>query len=146
MKVGELMTTAVVSISQDESVERAAKEMESANVGVVLATNNGKLAGILVDRAIVTKVVARGLNPKTTKVREVMTPKPITASPDIDVMDAAQIMGKNKFRRLPVVSEKGEILGVLSISDVAEYAKYLSCWIYDEISKSAKKTLLKGRP
>ncbi len=146
MKVGDVMTTGVVALSQDESVARAAREMESANVGVVLATKNGLLAGILVDRAIVTKVVAKGLNPETTKIREVMTPNPIVASPEMDLIEAAQIMGKNKFRRLPVVDEKGEILGVLSISDMAQYVKYLTCWIYDELSKSTKKTLIKGRP
>ncbi|WP_456475332.1 CBS domain-containing protein [Candidatus Pyrohabitans sp.] len=140
MKVGDLMTTGVVTVEEDATLAEAATKMREANVGVVLITRDGKLSGILVDRAIVIRGVANGRDVNTTQVREIMTPDPKTATPDMDVSKAAKIMAEGKFRRLPVV-EGGEIRGIISISDIAHYAKFLTSWIFEEISKARKKEL-----
>lgn len=140
MKVKDLMTTGVVTVEEDSPITVAAKKMKEENVGVVLVTKNGKLKGLLVDRDIVVKGIAEGYDVNKTPVRAIMTINPITATSDIEVFEAAKIMAEGKFRRLPVV-EGDEIKGLISTCDVAHYAKFLSNWIFEEVSKARKKEI-----
>ncbi len=140
MKVKDLMTSGVVTVEEDTSIAEAAKKMKEENVGVVLVTKNGDLTGLLVDRDVVVKGVAAGYDVNSTPVRSIMTNAPKTATPDMEVYEAAKMMGEGKFRRLPVV-EGNEIKGLISICDIAHYAKFLSNWIFEEVSKARKKEI-----
>jgi len=74
------------------------------------------LLGILTERDLMTRVLARALDPATTHVREVMTPKPVCVKPELPVSEAVLIMLERGFRHLPVVSGT-RILGVFSARD-----------------------------
>jgi CBS domain-containing protein len=91
----------------------AASLMQSHGTGAVLILEDARLVGILTERDIVFRVVARALESQTTAVSEVMTPSPMTISPERTFGHALMQMQKNGFRHLPVIDE-GRVLGIVS--------------------------------
>ena len=109
--------THVVSLAPQASVRDAACVMTRANCGSVLVMElPDVLVGILTERDLMTRVLARGLDPDRTPVREVMTPNPICVPPETPVSDAVVLMIERGFRHLPLATEK-KILGVFSMRD-----------------------------
>ncbi|KQT10140.1 CBS domain-containing protein [Ramlibacter sp. Leaf400] len=107
----------VVRVGPDASVYEAACMMTRASCGSVLVMEPpDKLLGILTERDLMTRVLARALDPAHTPVREVMTPQPICVRPELPVSEAVLIMLERGFRHLPVVGG-GRILGVFSARD-----------------------------
>ena len=109
--------THVVSLAPQASVRDAACVMTRANCGSVLVLELPDiLLGILTERDLMTRVLARGLDPDRTTVREVMTPNPICVPPETPVSDAVVLMLERGFRHLPLVAGT-KILGVFSVRD-----------------------------
>ncbi len=107
----------VVSLGPDASVHEAACVMTRANVGSVLVVDaSAAMLGILTERDLMTRVLAKALDPAATAVSKVMTRHPQCIGPDARVADAVLIMIERGFRHLPVVAE-GRILGVFSVRD-----------------------------
>ena len=107
----------VVSLGPVASVHEAACVMTRANVGSVLVIDaSGTMLGILTERDLMTRVLAKALDPAATAVSKVMTRHPQCIGPDARVADAVLIMIERGFRHLPVVAE-GRILGVFSVRD-----------------------------
>ncbi|MHA2612029.1 MAG: CBS domain-containing protein [bacterium JZ-2024 1] len=119
MKVSDVMTPQVVEIAPSASVEEAAQVMERENVGCLVVSEKGKLRGILTDRDIVIRVVAKTARPSELSVQDIMTPNVIAIQKDADVSFALDLMRQHSIRRLPVLGEKGQVIGILSVSDVA---------------------------
>jgi|UniRef100_UPI000D361919 CBS domain-containing protein len=109
--------THVVSLAPQASVRDAACVMTRANCGSVLVMElPDTLLGILTERDLMTRVLARGLDPDRTAVREVMTPNPLCVPPETLVSDAVALMLERGFRHLPLVAGT-KILGVFSVRD-----------------------------
>jgi CBS domain-containing protein len=107
----------VISIGPGASVREAARVMTRANCGSVLVMEPPDLLlGILTERDLMTRVLARGLDPDVATAREVMTPNPICVAPETPVSDAVVLMLERGFRHLPLVSGN-KILGVFSVRD-----------------------------
>ena len=124
MKVSDLMTKNVVSISPDESTSLAARLLYRHNIGSLpVCSSDGKLRGILTDRDIVLRCVAAESDPEHTPVREIMSRAPISTSPDDDVRQAAEMMAAHQIRRLPVTKE-GKLVGMLSLGDISRTHSY----------------------
>jgi len=108
----------VVSLGPEASVHEAACVMTRANCGSVLVTDAaGAMLGILTERDLMTRVLAKGLDPATTSVAKVMTRNPQCIGPEAKVADAVLVMIERGFRHLPIVAEGGRILGVFSARD-----------------------------
>jgi CBS domain-containing protein len=108
----------VVSIGPQASVREAAGVMTRANCGSVLVMSPPeKLLGIVTERDLMTRVLARGLDPERTTVSDVMTPNPTCVAPETLVSDAVVIMLERGFRHLPIVGPGSRILGVFSVRD-----------------------------
>ncbi|MES2687980.1 MAG: CBS domain-containing protein [Pseudomonadota bacterium] len=108
----------VVSLSPQASVWEAACVMTKANCGSVLVIDSaGAMQGILTERDLMTRVLAKALNAERTPVSEVMTHNPLCVVPEMAVSDAVLILLERGFRHLPIVSAGGQILGVFSIRD-----------------------------
>lgn len=108
----------VISLTPPATIWEAACVMTKANCGSVLIVDtSGKMLGIVTERDLMTRVLAKALNPATTLVSEVMTRNPHCVGPDMKVSDAVLIMIERGFRHLPVVSPAGKILGVFSVRD-----------------------------
>jgi CBS domain-containing protein len=108
----------VVSLGPQASIWEAACVMTKANCGSVLIVDTlGTLLGIVTERDLMTRVLARALNPEKTLVSEVMTRSPICVPPDMLVSDAVVIMIERGFRHLPILGPGSKILGVFSVRD-----------------------------
>ena len=108
----------VISLGPDASVLEAARVMTGANCGSVLVIDSHHtLLGILTERDLMTRVMAKALDPKATTITSVMTPHPRCAPPEMHVSDAVLIMIERGFRNLPVIGEDGKIFGVFSARD-----------------------------
>lgn len=119
MKVRELMTSPVVSISAEESVATAARTLTHYNIGVLpVCAPNGVLQGVVTDRDLVIRCMASGRSPEQTPVGQIMSEQPAVATADMEVGVAAHLMGRKQIRRLPVV-ENGKLCGMLTLGDLA---------------------------
>jgi CBS domain-containing protein len=108
----------VISLGPGATVHEAACVMTRANCGsVLIIDSHSTLLGILTERDLMTRVLAKALDPATTLVSKVMTPHPRCIPPEFKVADAVLIMIERGFRHLPVVAEGGRILGVFSARD-----------------------------
>jgi CBS domain-containing protein len=110
----------VLSTSSEASVYEAACLMTQANCGsVLIVSQTGEMLGILTERDLMTKVIAKAIDPQKTLVSEVMTKNPRFVSPDTSVSDAVLIMQEGGFRHLPILSATYKIIGMFSIRDAA---------------------------
>lgn len=134
MWIEGIMTRRVVAIAPDTSVIEAAKLMGEANVGCLVVLDKEELVGLITDRDIVTRVIARELDLMKCKVSDCMTSEVVTAIPQTDILEAARLMTHYGVRRLPVVDGKN-LVGIVSIADVASYAES----ILGEVSKTRKR-------
>ena len=108
----------VLSLGPAATVHEAACVMTRANCGSVLVIDQGnQLLGIVTERDLMTRVLAKALDPNTTPVNKVMTPNPQCVRPELKVADAVLILIERGFRHLPVVADNGKILGVFSVRD-----------------------------
>jgi CBS domain-containing protein len=108
----------VVSLGRHASVWEAACLMTGANCGSVLIMEQpATLLGIVTERDLMTRVLAKALDPAKTKVADVMTPNPMCVPPETLVSDAVLIMIERGFRHLPIVAPGQKILGVFSVRD-----------------------------
>ena len=119
MKIRDVMTDSVIRIHPEESVAVAARTLTNYNIGALpVCGGDGKICGVITDRDMVTRCLASGRLPENTKVREIMTAKVISATPDMDTGAAAHLMGRQQIRRLPVL-ENGKVCGMVSLGDLA---------------------------
>jgi CBS domain-containing protein len=103
----------VLKAPPETSVTKAAKRMATKNVGAVMVVEDDALVGIFTERDIVFRVVARGLDAKTTCLGDVMTRQPHTVEPDQPFGYALHVMHEHGFRHLPVI-ENGKPIGIVS--------------------------------
>ena len=123
MKLREIMTSQVVRIGAEESVAVAARTLAHYNIGALpVCDGRGMVCGFVTDRDLVTRCVAAGKNPTLTTVRQVMTKNVVSAASDMDAELAAQLMGREQIRRLPIV-ENGRLCGMVSLGDLASRTK-----------------------
>jgi CBS domain-containing protein len=117
MKVKQIMTTDVRTVNPNDTITKAASIMSQIDVGCLPVTDSNKVVGIVTDRDIVLRGIAKG-EASNQKVSEVMTTNVKCASPEMDVHTVADIMAENQIRRLPVV-ENNQLVGIVAIGDLA---------------------------
>lgn len=137
MRVKDVMTRGVISVGSDATVAAAAKVMKDKNIGTVLVIDGHDVKGLVTDRAIVTRVAGEDKDPRTVPVKTIMTRDIITCSEESDIVDAARILAENKIRRMPVTNENHELVGIVSVSDIALKIKPCVESIFDELTKAA---------
>lgn len=118
MLVRDVMSSPVIAMGEDAPANRVAELMDKHNLGCIIVTNKeGKPLGIITERDLVVRVLAKNAKPDTLKANEVMTSPLITIEPDATISDAARKMSKLDIRRLGVVYKK-QITGLLSSKDI----------------------------
>ena len=136
-KVREVMTDRPRCVTLETPVSEAAELMESEDVGSLPVLEGEQLAGMITDRDIVIRAVAKGKDPRGMPVREVASRELVTAYADEDLADALKKMASEQVRRLPVVDEENRLVGVLAQADVALGAKEKVVGeLVEEISRS----------
>jgi CBS domain-containing protein len=144
------MTHDPVCCLASDTVDRAAQLMRQEDAGslpVIENYQNKKLLGIITDRDIALKVVADKRDAGSTCAQEVMTRNPVTCRADNDLQVALDAMTGNQVRRIPVVDEKNQVVGIISQSDVATRVSEptKTAELVKGISKSASKSSTAGR-
>jgi CBS domain-containing protein len=117
LKIREIMTTDVRTVSATDSISEAANIMKQIDVGAVPVIDNNIVVGIITDRDMVLRSVAEGKNPNE-RVSTIMTKDITTVNPEMDVHKVADIMASKQIRRLPIV-ENNHLVGIVSIGDMA---------------------------
>ncbi|MDX2101989.1 MAG: CBS domain-containing protein [Alphaproteobacteria bacterium] len=105
------------TLAPEMSIRAAATLMTERRIGAIMVVRDGKLLGILSERDVMTRVVAKHLDPDTTLVGQVMTPEPMTIRPDDTAAKALHLMHERGFRHLPVTDDTG-IVAMVSIRDL----------------------------
>jgi CBS domain-containing protein len=121
MKISEVMTRDVQTVRPDQPVQEAASFMLSADAGSIPVSDGGRLVGMITDRDIAVRGVAKGYGPDTP-VRELMTDEIICVREDDDVDDVASKMSQAQVRRLPVVDSREQLCGIVSLGDLSRQA------------------------
>ncbi len=119
MRVSEVMTRGVECVAPDTTLQEAARKMRDLDVGPLPICDKDRLAGILTDRDIAVRAVAEGRDPKTTKVRDVMTEGVDYCFEDDDAASAARQMRDKQIRRLVVLNRDKRMVGIVSLGDLA---------------------------
>jgi len=114
----EAMTPNPFTMPASSSVVDAARRMSTSNIGDVIVTEGDRICGILTDRDIVVRAVAKGSNLSKTVLKDVCSRKLVTASPSDDLEQVTKLMRDKAVRRVPVV-ESGHAIGIISLGDVA---------------------------
>jgi len=117
--LGEVMTTDVLTVAPEDTIGEAAQKMTDQGVGAVVVSDFGRLIGIFTERDLMRAVAGR-VHPSEGRVREWMTPDPVTMTEDASVEEAGQTMIVRGFRHIPVVAGDRAV-GIVSIRDVAEW-------------------------
>ena len=121
MSVGRICTREEDLASADENVWQAAERMHQRAVGTLVVVDDDKIpVGIITDRDLVERVLAKALDPTTTTIGDVMTRAPETVSEQDPIEQAITVMRRERCRRLPVTGESGQLVGLLSLDDVLQ--------------------------
>jgi CBS domain-containing protein len=115
------MVQEIIKIRADATVKEAVEMMNKHGIGCLIAIKNEKPIGIMTERDILKRVIPESKNPEKAQVSEVMSTPLIAGGPDMYVEDAARLMFKKNIKKLPIM-EKGKLVGLLTISDIARIA------------------------
>ncbi len=118
MKISECMTPDVLTVRPDQKLSEVAKLMLDEDIGILPVANADRMLGMITDRDIVVRAVARGLDAQTP-VKEVMSQEVLYCFEDQDVDDVAQNMSDLQVRRLPVVDRRKRLVGIITTGDLA---------------------------
>jgi CBS domain-containing protein len=136
-KVYEVMSDRPRCVTPETLVSEAAQLMESEDVGALPILDGEELAGMVTDRDIVIRAVAKGKDPRGMPVGEVASRELVTIHADDDLADALTLMAREQVRRLPVVDSDNKLVGILAQADIAAEAKEKAVGeMVEEISKS----------
>lgn len=151
MSVGRICTRYVDLADPEETVQAAARRMLERKVGTLVILDQAKRpVGLLTDRDLVLRVLARGQDPSQTSVGEVMTKEPKTVTEGTPIEQALALMRSGAFRRLPVVGGDGTLVGLVSLDDIlsllAEELREVGTLVEREMPSGTESTRLRGRP
>ena len=118
MSLLDFARTDVVTVAPSSTLAEAAKRMARENVGCLVVEQDRKPVGILTDRDIVTRVVAKGGDPATLLVEQVMTRRPITLAEELSLFEALETMKSEGVRRFPVIDPEGNLSAFFTTDDV----------------------------
>ena len=119
MQLKEFINYRVEVVRPSDTLQHAASKMKALDVGSMPVCEDQHLVGILTDRDITIRATAKGQDPTKTEVREVMTPEVLYCFENQDVEDAARMMQENQIRRLFVLNEEEELVGITSLGELA---------------------------
>lgn len=119
MLISEIMTKQVEFVRPEETLREAALKMRDSGVGPLPVCENQGVLGMLTDRDITVRAVAEGLDPRTTRVRDVMSGELICCYEDQEAEVAAHLMRSQQIRRVLVLDRDKRLVGIVSLSDLA---------------------------
>jgi CBS domain-containing protein len=116
MQIADVMRREFITVAPEDTLGEVARKMVDKSMGAVIVKDYGRLIGILTERDMLKAMAAR-VHTSDARVRQWMTPDPITITPDVSLDEASQIMLENNFRHLPVM-EGSTVVGYVSLRRV----------------------------
>ena len=136
-KIHEVMTDRPRCVTPETPVSEAAQLMESEDIGSLPILDGEQLTGVVTDRDIVIRAIAKGKDPRGMPVREVASSELVTVNANDDLSEALKLMASHQVRRLPVVDDDNKLVGIVAQADVAAGANEKAVGeMIEEISKS----------
>ncbi|AFY02502.1 CBS domain-containing protein [Bdellovibrio bacteriovorus] len=123
MKVKDVMHERAEYINRERTVREAAEMMAKGDYGCLPIEENDRMIGMITDRDITLRVVAKGLDPNVTKVSECMSKGIEYCFEDDNLLEVGEMMASQKIRRMPVINESKRLVGMLSLGDIASKAR-----------------------
>jgi CBS domain-containing protein len=119
MQVSRIMTASVESVPPETTIQDVARTMKRSDIGPLPVCEDDRLIGVVTDRDIAIRAVAQGLDPRTTSVREIMSPEVLWCYENQSVDDVAQLMRQRQVRRVIVLDQNRRLCGIASLGDLA---------------------------
>ena len=126
MRVKEIMTPDPACCTPDTALQRVAEMMVENDCGEIPVVENAasmRPVGVVTDRDITCRTVAKGLNPLTLTASDCMTTPAVTVTPDTSLDECCRVLEENQIRRVPVVDAGGSCCGIVALADIARHAK-----------------------
>jgi CBS domain-containing protein len=114
-----VMTRQVEVVRPDATLQEAAQKMKDIDVGSLPVCDGRKLQGMITDRDVAIRAVAEGRDPRATKVKDVMTKDVVYGRTGQDIKEIAETMASHQIRRLPIVNEDNDLVGIVALGDLA---------------------------
>lgn len=138
--VADVMSKNLITLPETSTAKQVATAMSGNDVGSVIITREGRPVGIITERDLVERILARGLNPETTLAKSIMSSPLSVIDPNAEIMEAARKMAKLRVRRLVVVS-RGDMVGILTSRDIMSTAPEL----VEVLAEAGRNRLLPSR-
>lgn len=122
LKLKEIMSTEIEILSPESTIQQAAERMRRCGIGMLPICDGARILGTLTDRDITIRATAEGNDPRVTRVSEVMSSDVCYCYEDDDVNVVARIMRDRQIRRMPVLDRGKNLVGIVSLGDIALYA------------------------
>ena len=119
MKLKDVMTPQVETVTPETTIADAAAKMRSLDVGALPVAQGQQLLGMITDRDITIRATAEGRDPRATPVRDCLSPNPACGWEEQDVEEALQLMREKQVRRLPVLNRDKQLVGIVALADLA---------------------------
>ena len=121
MKIKDCMESNVYYLKPENTIQDCAQMMSSNHIGCVpICDDNKKIVGLVTDRDIILRSIAWDKNIKTTPLSEIMSTNVCCCNSNFEISEAQEIMRKNQIRRLPIVNDNKEIIGIITLGDLAK--------------------------
>ncbi len=133
IQVSDAMTTRPITVQERTTIEQCAKIMQKNMVGSLIISSKGNVKGIISDQDIVRNVLAKGMDPKESKVKDHMEKEVITIEPDIDIFEALSRMRDLNIKHLPVTSKK-KMVGLITQKDILKIQPSLFDILVDKMT------------
>jgi CBS domain-containing protein len=149
MKIKHVMTKDPTCCVPSDTAQRAAKIMRDEDTGVVPIIENEqsrKVIGIVTDRDLCMNVVAEGRDPRATQVHEAMTTTVVSCSPQDSVDKATELMRENQIRRIPVIDEQHQLVGIVAMADIVGRANVRTTETHETLKTVSAPTSEPSKP
>lgn len=144
--VREVMSTVVITARETDSVEEVAKLMRDKSIGsIIIIDSKGNPTGIITDRDVVTRVVARNLLPSNLQAKDIMSTPLRTVEPSMDIGEAAKLMNERRIRRLLIMDE-GRIVGIITDRSIFSMMPELIDLIAEKARVSGEEVVTEAPP
>ena len=117
VRMRDIMVTKVVTTTNNSTLEEAVKLMNDHEIGCLIVTENKKAVGILTERDLLKRILAKSENLKRIRVEEVMSTPLISVEPTVEIGDASKLMFEKNIKKMPIIG-KGELLGLVTLTDI----------------------------
>lgn len=117
-KVCDAMTRKPISVQPDTTVREGVKLMKENNVGSLVVQEQGRLKGLITEQMLVHKIIAENKDPKKAKIKDIMEENVPTIEPSLDISEAVVKIKDMNTRQMPVVEQKGKLVGLLTMKDI----------------------------